>query len=284
MSHDGDYSEDFDESYGDLKAVKSTRKDPPSVVDYSGDFDEASDNDDSKSGDGFTKSPGTAIASPDIDYGEDFESDVGAAPISAANNAVANSSTGNKHQSNNTTSLQLPAIGDSNFSNNELDIFILKATGLSRDVIGNYPNCYIFFLMLDESENTTKVIPASKREPEFNQKFTFPMKIDDALLGSLKDSEMQFTLINKKGEEEDLIGDVFIPLGALAKGLPIQGSFGANDESGREVGRLHIELMWKHPFNLNPNKSMEAKKKVRIEEKASIMMVSNCDEIFSFEK
>lgn len=133
---------------------------------------------------------------------------------------------------------------------NELEIIIHRAHGLPLSSDDNAPTAYVHFQLLGHPDKLTNPVPTST-EPEFNEKFTFPMVTTDQQLRLLQRSKLQLSIIDMKGEElemknDGLIGELFVALAALAEGSHIHDTFNVKDVDGKRVGELFITLKWKY--------------------------------------
>lgn len=85
---------------------------------------------------------------------------------------------------------------------NELEVAILRAISLPMGTDGRPPTAYIHFQFLGHPDKLTNPVPNSK-DPNFNEKFTFPMITNDQQLRLLNRSKLQMTVVDMNGEESD---------------------------------------------------------------------------------
>ena len=95
---------------------------------------------------------------------------------------------------------------------NELEIAIIKATGLPMSADGQPPTAFVHFQLLGHPDQFTNPVPSSN-SPEFKEKFTFPIITSDQQLRLLHRSRLHISVVDLKGEEldqdnEGLIGEV----------------------------------------------------------------------------
>jgi hypothetical protein len=138
---------------------------------------------------------------------------------------------------------------------NELEISVLRATGLPLGPDDAAPTAYVHFQFLGNPDKFTNPVQAT-RDPEFNERFVFPMMTNDQQLRLLSRSKLQLTVVDLNGEENaddaddaGLIGDIFVALNDVADGQSINDKFTLKSAAhGNPVGALQIAVRWRHPF------------------------------------
>ena len=94
------------------------------------------------------------------------------------------------------------------------------------------------------------------QNPDFNERFIFPMITNDQQLRLLSRSKLLLTMVDLNGEEQGdegddagLIGDVHVSLNEIAEGGSINDKYTIKSNAhGGAVGSLQIALRWRHPF------------------------------------
>ena len=92
---------------------------------------------------------------------------------------------------------------------------------------------------------------ANTTEPEFNEKFTFPMVTTDQQLRLVQRSKLLMSLIDMRGEEmrlkhDGLIGEVYIGMAQLVEGSPVHDTFTIKDVDGKKAGELFVTIKWRY--------------------------------------
>ena len=137
---------------------------------------------------------------------------------------------------------------------NELEVTILKASGLPSSSTGVPPSAYVHFQLLGHPDKMTTPKP-NDANPVYNEKFTFPMITNEAQLRLLRRSQLQLSVIDMKAEEEEeegegLLGEVNIKLDDLAEGKAIVSAFSIKDSSSKRIAEIELSLRWKSPLRI----------------------------------
>lgn len=128
---------------------------------------------------------------------------------------------------------------------NELEIIIHRASGISMGQNNQIPTVFVHFQLLGHPDKLTHT--KNSLNPEFNEKFNFPMTTVDQQLRLLQRSNLQLSLIDM--QDEAIIGEVFVKLAPLADGSIITNTYNLKDANNKQTGvELHITLKWRHPL------------------------------------
>ena len=128
---------------------------------------------------------------------------------------------------------------------NELDVIIHRCSGIPLGQNNNQiPTVYVHFQLLGHPDKLTNAKNSSN--PEFNEKFTFPMVTTDQQIRLLQRSSVQLSVIDM--DEESIIGEVFVKLAALGEGAAIADTFNVKDANGKTSAEMSITLKWRHPL------------------------------------
>jgi hypothetical protein len=135
---------------------------------------------------------------------------------------------------------------------NELEVAIIKAIGLPESADHSPPTAYVHFQLLGNPDQFTNPIPNSS-DPDFNERFTFPMITNDQQLRLIQRSKLLVTVIDLKGEElndnmNGLIGEASISMFDIGEGMSIMDIYSLKDRDGNKNGEIQLSLRWKLPF------------------------------------
>lgn len=127
---------------------------------------------------------------------------------------------------------------------NELDVIIHRCSGIPLGSNNQIPTVYVHFQLLGHPDKLTNAKNSSN--PEFNEKFTFPMVTTDQQIRLLQRSSVQLSVIDM--DEESIIGEVFVKLAALSEGAAIADTFNVKDVNGKTTAEMSVTLKWRHPL------------------------------------
>ena len=133
---------------------------------------------------------------------------------------------------------------------NELEITVLKASGLPLSTDNEPPSSYIHLQLLGHPDKFTNPKPYDAN-PIFNEKFVFPMITTEQQLRLLRRSKLLISVIDMKVEELDetdgdgIIGELGIGLGEIAEGNSVVSAFSIKDKESKHVAELELSLRWK---------------------------------------
>jgi Ca2+-binding EF-hand superfamily protein len=129
---------------------------------------------------------------------------------------------------------------------NELDVIIHRCSGIPLGPNNQIPTVYVHFQLLGHPDKLTNAKNSSN--PEFNEKFTFPMVTTDQQVRLLQRSSVQLSVIDM--DEESIIGEVFVKLASLSEGTAIADTFNVKDVNGKTTAEMSVTLKWRHPLKL----------------------------------
>lgn len=140
---------------------------------------------------------------------------------------------------------------------NELEITIIKASGLPLSIDNEPPSSYVHFQLLGHPDKFTNPRPYDSN-PIYNEKFVFPMITTEQQLRLLRRSQFLLSVIDMKLEEcEDdsqivgnngIIGEISINLSELADGHAIVSDFTIKDANSVRIGEIELSMRWKNPL------------------------------------
>ena len=136
---------------------------------------------------------------------------------------------------------------------NDLEISIIKATGLPLSKNGKKPAAYVHFQFLMFPDVITPAVSGTQ-DPVFNLRWNFAMITNDDKLRLLRRSSLLITVLDMNGEEisndtsEGLIGELSIKLDQLSDGVNFCDTFAIKDSMGNRVADLEVGMRWKHTF------------------------------------
>lgn len=136
---------------------------------------------------------------------------------------------------------------------NELEITIVKASGLPASSDKEPPSSYVHIQLLGHPDKFTNPRPYDAN-PVFNEKFIFPMITTEQQLRLLRRSQLLLSVIDMKAEELDesegdgVLGELSVALGEVADGNSVASTFSVKDKESRHVADLEIAIRWKSPL------------------------------------
>ena len=184
----------------------------------------------------------------------------------------------------------LQTVDDDNRLYNEMDIIIHRINGLPvNSQIGNKPpTAYVHFQFLGHPDKFTSPVFNSSN-PEFNEKFSFPMVTTDNQIRLISRSRLTLTILDM--EEEDIghrgsanaagyLGEVIIPLNSLGDGVAIQNEkFALKDRNNQKLsGEISVTIRWKYPFKQQRDLGPKALTGVEVETLISAFSPGNMQE------
>lgn len=163
---------------------------------------------------------------------------------------------------------------------NEIEVCIVKATGLPKGEHGELPTPYVFFQMLSFPDKFTNPVPLST-EPEFNERFVFPLFTNDQSLRLLQTSRLMLCVVdmtsedNSNDKENGLIGEVAISLTDLAGGNGISSIYSIKSKDNHKVGEIEVSINWKYDFKQQRDLGPRALSNIEVEILLSAFSASN---------
>jgi len=153
---------------------------------------------------------------------------------------------------------------------NDLEISIIKATGLPLSRNGKQPAAYVHFQFLMFPDVITPAVPGTT-DPVFNLRWSFAMITNDDKLRLLRRSSLHITVLDMNGEEldddesEGLIGEISIRMDQLSDGVNFCDTFAIKDSQGNRVADIEVGMRWKHTFRQQRDLGPRALSSVEVE-------------------
>lgn len=131
------------------------------------------------------------------------------------------------------------------------EVIIHHAKGLPMSEDGTAPSAFVYFMLLGNPDSLTNPVH-SNANPEFNEKFSFPMVTTDQQLRLVQRFKLTMAVVDMKLTLEDsfgqkgLLGEVTSSLADLADGIPQKGV--CNIRHNEKTGELQLSIGWKYPL------------------------------------
>uniref|UniRef100_A0A7E4WAL6 C2 domain-containing protein n=1 Tax=Panagrellus redivivus TaxID=6233 RepID=A0A7E4WAL6_PANRE len=137
---------------------------------------------------------------------------------------------------------------------NELEIAILRASGLDKLTPSKTPSTYVAYQIYDLQPHMTTT-QAANPNPEYNDVRGFNLPMGAALHRYLKSDEVQLFIVEEdraNPTKQKAIGSVTLPMFALARNQVIKGSFPLMDSDGQMTSAtLDVSLSWREAYTFN---------------------------------